>query len=228
MQQSKRWLPVVLIISGSWMTACQQQSEQLPEHQFPQRESAFTGQHSGPTLQRIRLTQKAAEKYNLKMAPVGQEQVAGALRRVVPATAVIHDLRGDTWVYTNPESLLFVRTAVTVDQVDGDRAVLSDGPAAGTVVVTAGGDQLFRNEIDESRADNSSSEGGNAPPAAGTATMLDDGTIKVVHRATGVSGLTANVVIEYKPSDEDYQKILDLVGGLKPGETKPMPAVPEL
>ena len=236
MQQSTRGLVYMLICAGLFMTACQQQAEQMPEQsaeQLPQRESAFTGQYAGSALYRVRLTPKAAEKYNLKTAPVGQEQVSGSLRRVVPEAAIIRDQRGGTWIYTNPDTLLYIRTAVTVDQVDAGRAVLSDGPTAGTSVVISGADQLLNNERDESVAE-SGAAGSNKAAMTGqsipdaTATMLENGSIKVVHRATGATGFTANIVIEYKPGDEDYQKILDLVGGLKPGETKSMPAVPEL
>ena len=79
----------------------------------------------------------------------------------------------------------------------------------------------------EAEERNKADMGGQATPAA-TATMLEDGTIKVVHKATGATGLTANIIIEYKPDDEEYQKILDQVGSLKTGETKELPAAPEL
>lgn len=67
-------------------------------------------------------------------------------RRVVPNSAVIYDPKGQTWVYINPEPLVFVRHAVSVDYVDGDRVVLSDGPAPGTMVVTVGGAELLGTE----------------------------------------------------------------------------------
>ena len=67
-------------------------------------------------------------------------------RRVVPNSAVIYDPKGQTWVYINPEPLVFVRHAVTVDYVDGDRVVLSDGPAPGTMVVTVGAAELLGTE----------------------------------------------------------------------------------
>ena len=55
------------------------------------------------------------------------------------------------------------------------------------------------------------------------ATMQDDGSIRLVVRTTGKSGLSADVVITYKPEDEDYDKLLKHVGGLKKGETKVVP-----
>ena len=67
----------------------------------------------------------------------------GTQRKIVPFAAVIYGLHGETWVYTNPEPLVFVRQPVTVDYVEDDLAVLSEGPPAGAQVVTVGGAELF-------------------------------------------------------------------------------------
>jgi len=65
------------------------------------------------------------------------------MRKVVPHGAVVYDAQGKTWVYANPEPLVFVRQPITVDYIEGDRAVLSDGPVPGTAVVTVGAAELF-------------------------------------------------------------------------------------
>jgi biotin carboxyl carrier protein len=70
----------------------------------------------------------------------------GAQQKVIPYASVIYDLKGDTWAYTNPAPLTFVRGHIAVDYIEGDLAVLSDGPAAGTVVVTAGAAELYGTE----------------------------------------------------------------------------------
>ncbi len=67
----------------------------------------------------------------------------GGKRKIIPYNAVLYDPKGDTWVYTNTEPLTFVRHPIVVDYLDGDMAVLSDGPAAGTQVVTVGAAELF-------------------------------------------------------------------------------------
>ncbi len=69
-----------------------------------------------------------------------------AMRRVVPSSSVLYDAKGKTWVYTSPEPTVFVRHAITVDHIDGDRVVLSDGPASGTTVVTVGAAELLGTE----------------------------------------------------------------------------------
>jgi hypothetical protein len=61
----------------------------------------------------------------------------------VPYAAVLYGLRGETWTYARTEPLVFVRQPITVDYIQGDLAVLTDGPAAGTAVVTVGGAELF-------------------------------------------------------------------------------------
>jgi len=67
----------------------------------------------------------------------------GGPQKVVPYAAVLYDLQGKTYVYTSPEPLVFTRQAVTVDYIEGDLAVLVDGPAVGTDVVTVGVAELY-------------------------------------------------------------------------------------
>jgi hypothetical protein len=71
---------------------------------------------------------------------------SGAQRKVVPYASVIYDLQGGAWAYTSPAPLTFVRDRISIDYVDGDRAVLSQGPASGTPVVTTGAAELFGTE----------------------------------------------------------------------------------
>lgn len=68
---------------------------------------------------------------------------SGDRRLVVPYSALIYDLNGDTWIYVSPEPLVFTRHPVTVDYVEGDRAILSDGPPVGTIVATVGVPELY-------------------------------------------------------------------------------------
>ena len=68
-------------------------------------------------------------------------------RRVVDYSAVVYEPKGDTAVYTNPEPLVFVRKPVKVEYIEGDVAVLSDGPPVGTAVVTVGTAELLGMEF---------------------------------------------------------------------------------
>jgi hypothetical protein len=71
---------------------------------------------------------------------------SGAQRKVLPYSSVIYDLKGDAWAYTSPAPFTFVRDRINIDYVDGDLAVLSQGPASGTPVVTTGAAELFGTE----------------------------------------------------------------------------------
>ncbi|MCL4804845.1 MAG: hypothetical protein KJ046_11150 [Anaerolineae bacterium] len=75
----------------------------------------------------------------VKLSVVG----SGERRTVVPYSALIYDLNGNTWVYVSPEPLVFMRHPVTVEFVEGDRAVLSDGPPVGTTVAIVGVPELY-------------------------------------------------------------------------------------
>lgn len=61
----------------------------------------------------------------------------------VPYAAVVYDKTGAPWVYTNPEGRTYVRVPVTVDRVEGDAAIVSKGPPAGTSVVTRAAIKLY-------------------------------------------------------------------------------------
>ena len=68
---------------------------------------------------------------------------SGAQRKIVPFSSVIYDPTGGTWVYTSPEPLEYVRHLITVDYIDGDIAVLSDGPPTDMAIVAIGAAELF-------------------------------------------------------------------------------------
>jgi hypothetical protein len=74
--------------------------------------------------------------------------VSGKVQRsTVPYTAVIYDLKGDTWVYTSPAPLTYVRHHIKVDYIDDDTAILTEGPPVGTNIVSVGVEELFGTEF---------------------------------------------------------------------------------
>ena len=97
----------------------------------------------GTDLSRVTLTVQAAQRLDIQTTAVRSVQVKGAQRKVIPYAAILYDTEGLTWAYTNPDSLTFVRASVTVDYVEGDLAVLSAGPPAGSAVVTVGAAELY-------------------------------------------------------------------------------------
>jgi hypothetical protein len=71
----------------------------------------------------------------------------GGQRLTIPYSAVIYGVEGGVWTYTSEGPLTFVRAPITIASVQGETAVLSDGPPAGTEVVTVGGEELLGTEF---------------------------------------------------------------------------------
>jgi hypothetical protein len=68
---------------------------------------------------------------------------SGAPQKVIPYSAVFYDAHGNTWAYTNPEPLVFVRQPIDVEHIEGDVAVLKEGSTLSDEVVTAGAAELW-------------------------------------------------------------------------------------
>ena len=113
----------------------------------------------GTNLSRVTLSQQAVDRLGIQTARVrvqrvaapatasGTTAVAPSIRKVVPYGAVIYDERGDTWTFTSPRPLTYLRRHITIDFIQGDTAVLSQGPAVGTTVVTTGAAELLGTEL---------------------------------------------------------------------------------
>jgi hypothetical protein len=99
-------------------------------------------------LNRIILTERAAERLRIQTEAVRTEEVNGEAKLVVPYSAVYYAPTGEAWVYTSPEPLVYVRHPITVDRIDGDTAFLTEGPPADTSVVTVGVTELYGSEFE--------------------------------------------------------------------------------
>jgi hypothetical protein len=91
----------------------------------------------------------AMQRIALKTDEVREEKTSRSTtkQKVVPYSALIYDVRGNTWIYTSPQPRTFVRDKVQVNYIDGNVVVLKDGPPAGTVVVSVGAAELFGTEF---------------------------------------------------------------------------------
>ena len=105
--------------------------------------AAVVEEIEGESVSRITLTAHAAERLAIETAAVSE---AGPGELAVPFSAIFWDADGQAWTYTSPETLVFVRAPVVVESVDGDEALLTEGPAAGTTVVTLGVAELYGTE----------------------------------------------------------------------------------
>lgn len=150
MSRASRWLVLTAAVSAL-LPACAAVPEETAAHSNP----VEIEQVEGSELARLSLTEQAAERLDIQTAPVDQASVPPTpsgegdpvQRLVVPYAAVLYDRAGETWAYTSPEPLVFVRHAITVEYIDDERAVLSAGPDVGTPVVIVGATELFGAEV---------------------------------------------------------------------------------
>lgn len=94
-------------------------------------------------VNRVVLVSTAAKRLDIATTRVSRVVVNGKPRTVIPYEGVLYDANGATWTYTSPKPLEFVRHDIRVDDIRGDRAVLSAGPPVGTVVVKVGSAELW-------------------------------------------------------------------------------------
>lgn len=95
------------------------------------------------TRNRLILTERAAQRLDIQTAPVSETMMDESTYLVVPYSTIIYDLTGGVWVYVNPAPLTYHREQVVVETIDGDSVLLSEGPTAGTMVVTIGVPELY-------------------------------------------------------------------------------------
>ena len=117
-------------------------------------DSAATVEARPGAVNRVTLTEKAAERLAIKTVAVTESEAPardacghGSLRKVVPYAVVLCDVNGGTWVYPMPRPLTYIRERVTVESVEGELAMLSEGPTAQTAAVTDGLAELYGVEL---------------------------------------------------------------------------------
>lgn len=94
-------------------------------------------------LNTVSLTQRASERLLLETAPITVANIDGQELLTVPYAALIYDTSGGTWVYRQTEPLSYVRAEVTVDYIEGDTVVLTDGPDEGVEVAITSVAELY-------------------------------------------------------------------------------------
>lgn len=65
------------------------------------------------------------------------------------------------------------------------------------------------------------------PDYIGTARMDRDGTIVLDLRAEDEGGAVGVGRLVYPPAHPQYQRVLEHLGGLEPGQSKPVPPFPD-
>lgn len=101
-------------------------------------------QIAGTDVKRVVFRPEGARRVGLETAKVR----GASRRRTIPLAAVVYDPEGRSFAYTSPEPLVYVREEIEIADVEGDRALLTDGPPPGTEVVTAGAAEVYGSEFE--------------------------------------------------------------------------------
>jgi hypothetical protein len=131
--QQRHWIPAVLIGISLLVAGCGGESGNEAAS-----EPATVEEVAGQT--RVILTPEAARRLDIRTTPV--RRGAGE-ETVIPFAAVLYDPNGETWTYTSPKPLVYVRKDISVERIEGDRAILKAGPPSGTPVVTVGATEIW-------------------------------------------------------------------------------------
>ena len=130
----------VLAVVGLSLSACSEVETETATGYEPASLESVKGRDD---LKRVTVTAEGARRIGLKTAEVELLD----RRRAVPYAALIYDPEGDTYVYTS-SALSFLRRKVEVQRIDGDQVLLSEGPPAGTRVVTVGAAEVYGAELE--------------------------------------------------------------------------------
>ena len=69
------------------------------------------------------------------------------MRMVAPYRAVHYDGKGKAWTYVETAPLTYERKPLEIERIEGEWAVLNDGPPLGTKVVITGAPLLYGAEV---------------------------------------------------------------------------------
>jgi hypothetical protein len=146
MHHRSYWMIGVVAAAGLGLAGCTTASIDLPaiESEPPSHVESIEGSE----LSRVTLSERAAQRLGIETTQVSSEEIDGMPRQVIPYGAVLYDQNGEAWTYTSPEPLTFVRHSITIETIDGDVAILTEGPPDGTAVVSVGAAELYGTEYE--------------------------------------------------------------------------------
>jgi hypothetical protein len=126
--------------AGLSLSACSEVSEPTEAGYDPSKLEAVDGSE----LKRVTFTAEGAQRTGLRTSRVRRSGDG----LVVDYEALIYDGTGKPYVYTSPKALTFQRAAVEIERIEGDRVLLTDGPPAGTRIVTVGASLVYGSELE--------------------------------------------------------------------------------
>lgn len=130
-----RSLAAAVAVAASLLGAC----ADVPEADEETHEPAQLVAVENSDQEAIVVEAAAVDRIGIATAPVDD----GAGGTTMPAAAVYYGPDGETWTYANTDENTYLRVPITVTDIQGDTAYVTDGPEAGTEVVVVGAAELF-------------------------------------------------------------------------------------
>src|SRR4051794_2681069 len=146
MKSNHRWILGLLVAACLPLAACKKMQEADEEGEQTAAKVVHQEEQHPDQPTRITLSEEAQKRIDVQTAAIEDTNVQGAKQKVMPFAALLYDPEGLTWTFTSTEPLTYVRQKITVDRIEGDKAILAQGPAAGTQVVTVGAAELYGSE----------------------------------------------------------------------------------
>jgi hypothetical protein len=142
-RKSHRWTIAALAAASLVVPAC---TTSMAQTHTVAESPATVESIAGDGPKQVTLTPRAAERLGIKTT---QPVVALSAQptKVVPYSAVIYDVDGNTWVYTVPKPLSYLRYRVVIADIRGNQATVTKGPPPATVIVTEGASMLYGTEL---------------------------------------------------------------------------------
>jgi hypothetical protein len=135
------------VVAALSLSACKEVEEESAAGYEPAKLEPIKGSKDDEA-KRIVFTKEGAQRVDLKTARVRANGDGGGDQTVIPYAALIYNDEAKTFVYTSDKPLSFERVPVKVDRIDEDRVLLSEGPRAGTEVVTTGATEVYGTELE--------------------------------------------------------------------------------
>jgi hypothetical protein len=132
----------LIVIGALSLSACKEVEEESAAGYEPAKLEPIKGK--GEDFQRVTFTKEGAARTDLQTGEVSRN----GTHKVIPYESLIYNDEAKTFVYTSTKPLSFERVPVKVDRIEGDRVLLSKGPALGTKVVTVGVTEVYGTELD--------------------------------------------------------------------------------
>ena len=139
MKRINRRIIIIFVFAGLLLSACGGREQATVEKVEPSKLEPI----DGTDLSRVILTEKAADRIGVETVPVDGP--------IVPYSAVIYDIEGNTWIYTNPAPLTYVRAPIVIDRIEGDQAFLAEELVSDDPIVTVGVIEIYGAETGVSK-----------------------------------------------------------------------------